>query len=439
MSHPDVIAGNGTIGLEIVEELPHVRAVVVPFGGGGLSCGIAAAVRALRPEVPVFAAEVETAAPLAASLAAGRPVEISHKRSFVDGIGAASLLHEMWPLARSSLAGSRVVPIANVCTAIRLLASRARVVAEGAGGAALAAALEGLPGAGDGPVVAVVSGGNIDAGVLATILEGQDSLKRRARLFGTPHPLRTYLPVMTSQTKRRIGFLIGFALYFGVIWFAWDTPLVYPLKVFVVLLHEISHGIAALATGGTIQGIELNPAQGGACHCPGGNALVTLSAGYLGSLGWGALLLMGARTGPRASRWIVAAVGVMVVVLTLLYVRTAFRIRIRPAVRPGSLRLRRAPAGPGQPDPADHAGAHQLPVRHPRHQERHHRPARASVRCPHAGRGHGHPHHVLGVPVDRDRDRGVPDPLPQGIQGRLDEPAAYRCRIHPVLRWALHA
>ena len=129
---------------------------------------------------------------------------------------------------------------------------------------------------------------------------------------------------MTSQTKRRIGFLIGFALYFGVIWFAWDTPLVYPLKVFVVLLHEISHGIAALATGGSIQGIELNPAQGGACHCPGGNALVTLSAGYLGSLGWGALLLMGARTGPRASRWIVAAVGVMVVVLTLLYVRTAF-------------------------------------------------------------------------------------------------------------------
>ena len=173
VSHPDVIAGNGTIGLEIVEELPHVRAVVVPFGGGGLSCGIAAAVRALRPEVPVFAAEVETAAPLAASLAAGRPVEISHKRSFVDGIGAASLLHEMWPLARSSLAGSRVVPLADVCTAIRLLASRARVVAEGAGGAALAAALEGLPGAGDGPVVAVVSGGNIDAGVLATILEGR--------------------------------------------------------------------------------------------------------------------------------------------------------------------------------------------------------------------------------------------------------------------------
>ncbi len=129
---------------------------------------------------------------------------------------------------------------------------------------------------------------------------------------------------MTSQTKRRIGFLVGFALYFGVIWFAWDTPLVYPLKVFVVLLHEISHGIAALATGGTIQGIELNPAQGGVCYCPGGNALLTLSAGYLGSLGWGAMLLIGARAGPRPSRWIVGAVGVMVVVLTLLYVRSAF-------------------------------------------------------------------------------------------------------------------
>ena len=129
---------------------------------------------------------------------------------------------------------------------------------------------------------------------------------------------------MASQTKRRIGFLIGFALYFGLIWFAWDTALVYPLKVFVVLLHEISHGIAALATGGTIQSIEVSPLQGGACYCPGGNPLFTLSAGYLGSLAWGALLLTGARAGPRPSRWIVGAVGVMVVVLTLLYVRTPF-------------------------------------------------------------------------------------------------------------------
>ena len=134
VSDPDVIAGNGTIGLEIVEDLPDVRAVVVPFGGGGLSCGIATAVRALRPQARVFAAEVETAAPLAASLAAGRPVEVTHTRSFVDGIGAAGLLPEMWPLARALLAGSRVVSLDDVRGAIRLLAERAHVVAEGAGG-----------------------------------------------------------------------------------------------------------------------------------------------------------------------------------------------------------------------------------------------------------------------------------------------------------------
>ncbi len=174
VSDPAVIAGNGTIGLEIVEDLPGVRAVVVPFGGGGLSCGIATAVRALRPDARVFAAEVETAAPLAASLRAGRPVDVGYTRSFVDGIGGAGLLPAMWPLARALLAGSRVVSLEDVCGAIRLLAERAHVVAEGAGGAAVAAGLAGLaglPGVGDGPIVAVVSGGNIDARVLAAILE----------------------------------------------------------------------------------------------------------------------------------------------------------------------------------------------------------------------------------------------------------------------------
>ena len=173
VSDPDVIAGNGTIGLEIVEDLPDVRAVVAPFGGGGLACGIATAVRAIQPEARVFAAEVETAAPLAASLAAGRPVEVPHTRSFVDGIGAAGLLPEMWPLARALLDGSRVVSLEDVRRAIRLLAERARVVAEGAGGAGVAAALGNLPGVGSGPVVAVVSGGNIDPPVLAAILEGR--------------------------------------------------------------------------------------------------------------------------------------------------------------------------------------------------------------------------------------------------------------------------
>ena len=173
VSDPAVIAGNGTIGLEVVEDLPEVRALVVPFGGGGLSCGIATALRALRPRARVFAAEVETAAPLAASLGAGRPVEVPYTPSFVDGIGATGLLAGMWPLARVLLAGSRVVSLEDVRGAIRLLAERAHVVAEGAGGAAVAAALDSLPDTGNGPVVAVVSGGNIDARVLAAILEGR--------------------------------------------------------------------------------------------------------------------------------------------------------------------------------------------------------------------------------------------------------------------------
>jgi threonine dehydratase len=143
----------------------------VPYGGGGLSCGIAAAVRAQRPEVRVYAAEVETAAPFAASLAAGGPRELpSYTPSFVDGIGARSVLAEMWPLASRLLAGSLVSSLTAVADAVRLVAERARVVAEGAGGAAVAVALAGQ--AGTGKVVCVVSGGNIDLAKLAVILGG---------------------------------------------------------------------------------------------------------------------------------------------------------------------------------------------------------------------------------------------------------------------------
>ncbi len=173
VSDPAVIAGNGTVGLEIVEELRDVRAIVVPYGGGGLSCGIAAAVAAVRPGVPVFASEIETAAPFAAALGAGHPVEVRHTHSFVDGIGSTRVLDEMWPLARASLAGSRVVSVEEACAAIRVLFEDGRVVAEGAGGTSVAAALKGLPGIDAGPVVAVVSGGNIDAGVLRAIVEGR--------------------------------------------------------------------------------------------------------------------------------------------------------------------------------------------------------------------------------------------------------------------------
>jgi threonine dehydratase len=171
VSDPAVIAGNGTIGLEILEELPDVDAVLVPYGGGGLSCGIASAIRAQRREARIFACEVETAAPFSASLAAGRPVSVDYTRSFVDGIGGKSVLPEMWPLASMLLAGSLVSTLVEVAAAVRLLAERNRVVAEGAGATPVAAALAGK--AGSGKVVCVVSGGNIDAETLAAILRGQ--------------------------------------------------------------------------------------------------------------------------------------------------------------------------------------------------------------------------------------------------------------------------
>ena len=170
VSDPAVIAGNGTVGLEILEDLPDVDAVLVPYGGGGLSVGIAAAIGALDPRVAVHACEVETAAPLRASLAAGRATAIDYTPSFVDGIGAGGVLAEMWPLARTLLAGTLVVGLADVAAALRLLCERNRVVAEGAGATAVAAALRGVPGARK--IVCVVSGGNIDLRKLAVILGG---------------------------------------------------------------------------------------------------------------------------------------------------------------------------------------------------------------------------------------------------------------------------
>ena len=164
------MAGNGTIGLEILEDLPEVDAVVVPFGGGGLACGIASAVRALRPQTKVFAAEVATAAPLAASLAAGRATSIEHVRTFVDGIGGPRVFPEMFALARELLDGSLVSSLAEVAGAVRMLVERNHLVAEGAGAAGVAAAVAGR--AGRGSVVCVVSGGNIDAAALRTILDG---------------------------------------------------------------------------------------------------------------------------------------------------------------------------------------------------------------------------------------------------------------------------
>lgn len=166
-----VMAGNGTIGLEVVEDLPDVDAVVIPYGGGGLSAGIASAIRALKPNTKILACEVETAAPLSLSLAAGRPQEFPYAPSFVDGIGSRSLLPEMWPLVSKLLDGSLVSSLAEVAAALRLMAERNRVIAEGAGAAPVAAALAGK--AGGGKIVCIVSGGNIDSTRLAKILKGE--------------------------------------------------------------------------------------------------------------------------------------------------------------------------------------------------------------------------------------------------------------------------
>ena len=165
-----MIAGNGTIGLEVLEDLPDVDAVIVPVGGGGLAAGIATVIRHRKPKTRVYGVEPETAAPLAASFAAGSAQEVNRVSSFVDGSGGKSVLPEMWELVRSLLQGSIVVSLGEVASAVRLLAERNRIVAEGAGAASVAAVLTGK--VGGGKVVAVVSGGNIDSDKLATILQG---------------------------------------------------------------------------------------------------------------------------------------------------------------------------------------------------------------------------------------------------------------------------
>jgi threonine dehydratase len=166
-----VMAGNGTIGLEILEDLPDVDAVVAPYGGGGLVTGIASALKALRPEVRVYSAEPANGAPAAASFASGAPTAVEFVRSFVDGAGSREVIPAVWERASRLLDGAFAIELDDVAEAIRLLAERARVVAEGAGALAVAAAVAGR--AGGGKVVAIVSGGNIDTALLTQILGGR--------------------------------------------------------------------------------------------------------------------------------------------------------------------------------------------------------------------------------------------------------------------------
>jgi threonine dehydratase len=160
--------------MEIQQDAGDIDAILVPWGGGGLTCGIAAVARALMPGVRVYACEVEGAAPLSASLAAGKPVTIENRRSFIDGIGGRGVFPEIWPLALELVAGSLVVTVDEVAGAVAQLARRARIVAEGAGAASLAAALGPVRQITPRParVACIVSGGNIDSAILASILSG---------------------------------------------------------------------------------------------------------------------------------------------------------------------------------------------------------------------------------------------------------------------------
>jgi threonine dehydratase len=170
---PGVMAGNGTIGLEILDDLPDPDAVVIPYGGGGLTVGIASAIKALRPATKILTAEPETGAALAAALAAGHPADVDYRASFVDGSGSRRVLDSMWPLVTPLVDEALAIPVADAAAAVRLLAERARVIAEGAGALAVAVALAGS--AGTGKVVCVVSGGNINLSKLAEILNGATS------------------------------------------------------------------------------------------------------------------------------------------------------------------------------------------------------------------------------------------------------------------------
>jgi threonine dehydratase len=167
---PAVMAGNGTIGLEILEDLPDADAIVIPWGGGGLTCGIAAAMRALKSDTRIYAAEVATGAPLAAALEAGTPQVVEYAPSFVDGIGSKTVFPQMLERARGLIDGALVAQLDSVATALRLLAERNRAIAEGAGACPVACALAGD--AGPGKIVCVVSGGNIDLSKLCGVLSG---------------------------------------------------------------------------------------------------------------------------------------------------------------------------------------------------------------------------------------------------------------------------
>ena len=171
VSNPDVLAGDATVGAEIYEDLPDVDTVIVPFGGGGLSCGIASAFAELKPDTKIFAAESAHCAPLRASLQQGSPMDVACPPSFISGIGTGTVLADMWPLISQLINHTVVASLEEIVDSIRLLYQRNCIIAEGAGAAPVACALSGR--AGGGKIVCVISGGNLDARYMIDILEGK--------------------------------------------------------------------------------------------------------------------------------------------------------------------------------------------------------------------------------------------------------------------------
>jgi len=168
---PRAMAGSATVGLEVIRQLPDVDTVLCSFGGGALACGVATAIKAIKPEVRVLACELETATPLTAALDAGEPVEVTYTRSFVSGMGSTQVLPAMWPVIRDCVDGSAVVSLREVCDAIRIMLDSNQVVAEGAGAAPVAAALAGR--GGTGKIACIISGANLGADDQTEILAGR--------------------------------------------------------------------------------------------------------------------------------------------------------------------------------------------------------------------------------------------------------------------------
>ena len=183
---PAALAGNATIGLEILEDLPNVETLVIPFGGGGVSCGIASSIAALKPDTQILGAECETATPLAAALESGHPVAVEHTESFISGIGSTQVLPYMWPLVRRCIKASVIVSLEAVAKAVHDLFTHQRIVAEDAGATALAAARKLVDSRiTSGPVVAVITGGNIDRLHMLEILQGRVPDPRRIDTQGS--------------------------------------------------------------------------------------------------------------------------------------------------------------------------------------------------------------------------------------------------------------